>query len=52
LSQQTTGKPGTRDADLLHVAAALELGADYLYSFDRKQRTVAQAVRLRLNQGS
>ena len=49
LSQQTTAKLGTRTADLLHVAAALELGADYLYSFDRKQRKLAQAVRLKLN---
>ena len=49
LSQQTTAKLGTHAADLLHVAAALELGADYLYSFDRKQRTLAQAVRLKLN---
>jgi predicted nucleic acid-binding protein len=49
LSQQTTAKLGTRAADLLHVAAALELGADYLYSFDRKQRTLAQAVRLKVN---
>ena len=49
LSQQTPAKLGTRAADLLHVAAALELGADYLYSFDRKQRTLAQAVRFKLN---
>ncbi|MFI5096250.1 MAG: type II toxin-antitoxin system VapC family toxin [Candidatus Acidiferrales bacterium] len=49
LSQQTTAKLGTCTADLLHVAAALELGADYLYSFDRKQRKLAQAVRLKLN---
>jgi hypothetical protein len=49
LSQQTTAKLGTRTADLLHVAAALELGADYLYSFDRLQRKLAQSVRLKLN---
>jgi predicted nucleic acid-binding protein len=49
LSQQTTAKLGTRTADLLHVAAALELGADYLYSFDQQQRTLAHAVRLKLN---
>jgi hypothetical protein len=34
LSHQTTARLGTRTADLLHVAAALELDADYLYSFD------------------
>jgi predicted nucleic acid-binding protein len=49
LSQQTTAKHGTRTADLLHVAAALELGADYLYSFDRQQRRLAQTVHLKLN---
>lgn len=49
LSRRTTAKLGTRTADLLHVAAALELGADYLYSFDQQQRKLAQAVRLKLN---
>ena len=49
LSQQTTAKLGTRTADLLHVAAALELGADYLYSFDQHQRKLAKSVRLKLN---
>ena len=48
-SRQTTAKLGTRTADLLHVAAALELGADYLYSFDLQQRKLAQTVRLKLN---
>jgi predicted nucleic acid-binding protein len=49
LSRRTTPKLGTRTADLLHVAAALELSADYLYSFDQQQRKLAQTVRLRLN---
>lgn len=49
LSRQTTPKLGTRTADLLHVAAALELGVDYLYSFDQQQRKLAQTVRLKLN---
>jgi len=49
LSRQTTAKLGTRTADLLHVAAALELGVDYLYSFDLHQRKLAQTVRLKLN---
>ena len=48
-SQQTPAKLGTRAADLLHVAAVLELGADYRYSFDRKRTTLAQAVRLKLD---
>jgi predicted nucleic acid-binding protein len=49
LSRQTTAKLGTRTADLLHVAAALELGAEYFYSFDQQQRKLARAVRLKLN---
>jgi predicted nucleic acid-binding protein len=49
LSRQNTAKLGTRTADLLHVAAALELGVDYLYSFDQQQRKLAQAVRLKVN---
>jgi predicted nucleic acid-binding protein len=49
LSRQTTMNVGTRAADVLHVAAAMELGADYLYTFDHHQRKLAQAVRLKLN---
>jgi len=49
LSRQTTAKLGTRTADLLHVAAALELGVEYLFSFDQRQRKLAQALRLKLN---
>ena len=49
LSRQTTARLGTRTADLLHVAAALELGVDCLYSFDRQQRKLARAVRLKIN---
>ena len=49
LSRQTTPKLGTRTADVLHVATALELSADYLYSFDQQQRKLAQTVRLKLN---
>ncbi len=49
LSRQTTPKLGTRTADVWHVAAALELSADYLYTFDQQQRKLARAVRLKLN---
>ena len=49
LSRQTTPKLGTSTADLLHVATALELSADYLYTFDQQQRKLAQSVRLKLN---
>ena len=49
LSRRTTARLGTRTADLLHVAAALELAADYLYSFDQQQRKLARAVGLKVN---
>ncbi len=49
LSRPSTAKLGTRTADMLHVAAALELGADQLYTFDLQQRKLAQGVRLKLN---
>lgn len=49
LSQQTTPKLGTRTADLLHVATALELSADCLYTFDQQQRKLAHTLRLKLN---
>ena len=49
LSQQTTARMGARTADLLHVATALEVSVDYLYSFDQPQRKLGQAVRLKLN---
>lgn len=49
LSQTTTARLGTRTADLLHVAAALDLQADRLYTFDQHQRKLAQSVRLKVN---
>ena len=49
LSRRTTAKLGTRTADLLHVAAALELGVGCLFSFDKRRRGLAKVVRLRLN---
>ena len=49
LSRQTTAMLGTRTADLLHVAAALEMGAEFLYSFDKQQRKLARAVHLKVN---
>ena len=49
LSRQTTARLGTRTADLLHVAAALELGAECLYSFDQQQRKLARAVGLKVS---
>lgn len=49
LSRQTTARLGTRTADLLHVAAALELKVDCLYTFDQQQRKLAHAVHLKVN---
>lgn len=49
LSRKTTPQRGTRAADLLHVAAALELGATAFYSFDLRQRKLARSVKLKLN---
>jgi len=49
LSRETTPRLGTRAADLLHVAAALELGCGEFYSFDRQQRALANEVKLKVN---
>ena len=49
LSIQTTARLGTRTADLIHVAAAMELAAERIYSFDKHQRKLAQALHLKLN---
>jgi predicted nucleic acid-binding protein len=49
LSRQWTAALGSRTADVLHVAAALELGASSFYSFDLQQRKLAEAVGLILN---
>ena len=49
LSRQTTARLGTRTAGLLHVAAALELTVDCLYSFDQQQRKLARAVGLKVS---
>ena len=49
LSWQLTPKIGIRTADLLHVAAALELKASCFFSLDLRQRTAAEAAGLKLN---
>jgi predicted nucleic acid-binding protein len=49
LSHKLTPTLGTRTADLLHVAAALELGATALFTFDVQQRKMADAAGLNLN---
>jgi predicted nucleic acid-binding protein len=49
MAQSLTPSIGVRAADLLHVAAAIELGAKSLYTFDRKQHRTAQAAGLKVN---
>jgi predicted nucleic acid-binding protein len=48
VSLQTTARLGTRASDVLHVAAALELGAEEFYSFDKQQRKLAELMKLRI----
>jgi predicted nucleic acid-binding protein len=50
LAQRITPSIGVRAADLLHIAAALELGAKSLYTFDQRQHQAAQVVGLAVNQ--
>ena len=49
LALTITPSVGVRAADLLHVAAAIELGASALYTFDQKQHQTAQAAGLAVN---
>ena len=49
LAQSLTLHIGVRTADLLHVAAALELGAERFFSFDQKQRKTAESAGLTVN---
>jgi predicted nucleic acid-binding protein len=53
LSQDHTLSEGHRGFDILHVAAALEMGAEEFLSFDRLQSRLAHAVQMRapLKQG-
>jgi predicted nucleic acid-binding protein len=50
LAEKITPSVGVRAADLLHIAAALELGAKTLYTLDQKQHQAAQAAGLKVNQ--
>jgi predicted nucleic acid-binding protein len=49
LAEKITPSIGVRSADLLHIAAAIELGAKSLYTFDQKQHSAAQAAGLKVN---
>lgn len=48
-SRAHTSSTRTRSFDILHVAAAIELGATEFWSFDKRQRTLARGVGLRVN---
>ncbi len=48
LSDLHTAKCATRSLDLLHVAAALLMGAETFLSFDQRQRKVAEAQGLQV----
>ena len=49
LAQTLTPNIGVRAVDLLHVAAAMELGATSLFTFDRKQHRTARTAGLAVN---
>jgi predicted nucleic acid-binding protein len=47
LARRHSSKLGTKTLDLLHVASAIHLKPDVFYSFDKRQRKLAKAERLR-----
>ena len=49
LIMQTTSVLGCRTADILHVGAALEAGADRLFTFDQRQKALARRMKLETN---
>ena len=49
LAQTLTPVIGVRTADVLHVAAAIELGAQALFTFDQRQHKTAQSAGLTVN---
>jgi len=48
LSRRHSAKLGSRTLDVLHVAAAIVLKPDVFYAFDKRQRKLARAERLRV----
>jgi len=44
ISSQWTPDFGTRTGDVIHLAACLELKCDALFSFDRRQRALAEKL--------
>ncbi|MGB0993841.1 MAG: PIN domain-containing protein [Akkermansiaceae bacterium] len=49
LSKSHTSNIYSRSLDILHVACAMELGCRHFWSFDKKQRNLAEIAGLRLN---
>jgi predicted nucleic acid-binding protein len=49
LSASHTQTGGHRAFDILHVAMALVMGAEFFYTFDANQRALAKASGLRVN---
>jgi len=49
LSRRAAGQYGCRSLDLIHVALALELGVKVMWSFDTRQRMVAEHAGLEVN---
>ena len=47
LGQKYVSRLGTRTLDTLHVASALELGAERFWTFDERQAKLARAVGLK-----
>ena len=47
LARRHSSKLGTRTLELLHIASAIQLKPDVFYSFDKRQRKLAKAERLR-----
>ena len=48
LSAAHTGQLGTRAVDVLHVAAAVALGATHFLSFDTRQKALASKVGMKV----
>ena len=51
LSRRFTRQLGTRGMDVIHVAIALEEGAEVFYTFDRLQRRLAERAGLTVRPG-
>ena len=48
MATRWTPRLGVRSLDIIHVAAALELGADSFETFDKRQKQLAEPIGLRV----